>query len=86
MLSGRGAFRGDDRAGEGNALAAFGATAKAGIGAARRVGAIAHGFLQVLFTNGIANTDDSLVPYAWRCKNLRFFGSLCLALQKPTFP
>ena len=58
MPSGRSALRRDDGAGKGNALAAFGATPKTRIGAARRIRAIAHGFLQILLTNGITDAHD----------------------------
>ena len=40
-----------------------------------------------MVTNDIGTNDmDSLGPYAWHYKNLRFLWPLCLALQKPTFP
>lgn len=56
--SGGRAFGSYQRAGERYALAAFGSTAEASIGAARGIGAAPHGFLQILFANGIADTDD----------------------------
>ena len=56
--SGGRAFGSYQRAGERYALAAFGSTAEASIGAARGIRAAPHGFLQILFANGIADTDD----------------------------
>jgi hypothetical protein len=56
--SGAGALSGDKCASKRYALTAFGPTSEPSIGAARGVGAAADGVLQILFTNGIADTDD----------------------------
>ncbi|MGF7201048.1 hypothetical protein GGQ82_000083 [Sphingobium olei] len=58
ILSGRRAFSRDDGARKGDALAAFGTAAELGIGAARRVRAIARGFPQVFFPNRVTDADD----------------------------
>jgi hypothetical protein len=58
MASDGGAFGRDDRAGEGYALAAFRPTTKPGIGAAGGCTTFAGDLFQVLFTDGIADTDN----------------------------